>query len=699
VGDDAGGEHASDSIRQAREEIHGSIEAAITKLDEVAAQVEVPKLRERLADIRTLLRSDVFRVIVVGRFKTGKSTFLNALLGAAERRVDLGDSEGPLPSHRNPATAVLTDIRYAEDAYLRVIRYDGSAEEWSIERFLREGRVRASEEETIRFFSDIRQFELGYPSTILRSGVTLTDSPGTSDVAHREEITREAIGRSDAAVFLLRSDMLAGMDERGFLRDVTNSGARTFIVVNLMNEDTADDAELLAFIWDRLVVSRRPDLATAPRDFPGQHIFLVQARQALRGRARRDDELLRASGLPAFEQTLYRFLLHDRIDQHIGKFLRETEMVAEKLATLVTRREKNLATAQSAVIERIHTIEPKLENAKAKRESLRFLFDRYESSTKAAALEAFRDTMREFGKKLPGKLAQRPLKELEGMGGALAALSEEKRTAIGKELTGHIQEILYSQVQAWSRAPSDSPGLNRALEPELEALLTEAAKLIQEISTLLHEVQSASGADPDDDLEPAALGIDLTAVVEAQVRGEAFGAVAQGALTGGALGAILIATVGLNISGLIGSAIFSLVGVALNPLVILAVIVASILGLGAVLPGRGIESQVKKGAVAATLPLILTDASLQKGIEKAVVDAYRKVTQPILKVVDSAIGTEADALESMIKIAHTEKSEKERLLGEIATIKQNRWMANEDMSHARVRLAQLSGARSNAMAG
>ncbi len=49
------------------------------------------------------LREGVFRLLVLGDLKRGKSTFLNALLG-----------ERILPSDVNPCTALLTVLRYGE---------------------------------------------------------------------------------------------------------------------------------------------------------------------------------------------------------------------------------------------------------------------------------------------------------------------------------------------------------------------------------------------------------------------------------------------------------------------------------------------------------------------------------------------------------------------------------------------------------
>src|ERR687886_1231142 len=60
------------------------------------------------------LRSGVFRLLVLGDMKRGKSTFLNALIG-----------ENLLPSDVNPCTALLTVLRYGPEKKVTVYFKEG----------------------------------------------------------------------------------------------------------------------------------------------------------------------------------------------------------------------------------------------------------------------------------------------------------------------------------------------------------------------------------------------------------------------------------------------------------------------------------------------------------------------------------------------------------------------------------------------
>ena len=79
------------------------------------------ELERDIEDIKlasTNLREGVFRLLVLGDMKRGKSTFLNALIG-----------ENILPSDVNPCTAILTVLRYGLEKKVTVYFNDDTAPE------------------------------------------------------------------------------------------------------------------------------------------------------------------------------------------------------------------------------------------------------------------------------------------------------------------------------------------------------------------------------------------------------------------------------------------------------------------------------------------------------------------------------------------------------------------------------------------
>src|SRR5262249_53116412 len=94
---DEGASSLSDAVATARRAYEHDIDAVISQLTTVVDEEELPAFSERFAAIHAHLHGELFQLFVVGRMKTGKSTFINALLGNTDRPVSGAAAMGPLP--------------------------------------------------------------------------------------------------------------------------------------------------------------------------------------------------------------------------------------------------------------------------------------------------------------------------------------------------------------------------------------------------------------------------------------------------------------------------------------------------------------------------------------------------------------------------------------------------------------------------
>lgn len=78
---------------------------------------------EKLTELQQDIKNDFFVVVVLGEFKRGKSTFINALIGN-----DL------LPTDVLPETATINALIYNEKPELEIIMQDESVECGQVER-------------------------------------------------------------------------------------------------------------------------------------------------------------------------------------------------------------------------------------------------------------------------------------------------------------------------------------------------------------------------------------------------------------------------------------------------------------------------------------------------------------------------------------------------------------------------------------
>jgi hypothetical protein len=173
-------------------------------LTETSASVVSPsaseeKLLKALAGLRHRLAAGRFQLAVLGQFKRGKSTLLNALLG-----VDA------LPTGVVPVTAIPTFLEDAPTTRLRVTFTAGRFEESHANSplMLRE-RLSAfvSEGGNPRNISGVSRVEVFLPSELLARGLVLIDTPGVgSTFRHNTAAADAVLAECDAALFVVSPD-------------------------------------------------------------------------------------------------------------------------------------------------------------------------------------------------------------------------------------------------------------------------------------------------------------------------------------------------------------------------------------------------------------------------------------------------------------------------------------------------------------
>jgi small GTP-binding protein len=220
------------------EQVRGILIALRDALGRFGADVAPGDLRT-LDDIIAHL-DELFLLVIAGEFNSGKSSFINALLG------DKVVAEGVTPT---------TDR-------ITLLRYGDEPAEQTLEEFL---------------------LERDFPAEVLRR-LTIVDTPGTNAIIRRhEELTRDFIPRADLVLFITSADRPFTESERAFLSAIQEWGKKIVIVLN--KADMLEEHELeqvMTFIRD----NARDLLGMTPEIFP------VSARGAQRARGATPDEAL-----------------------------------------------------------------------------------------------------------------------------------------------------------------------------------------------------------------------------------------------------------------------------------------------------------------------------------------------------------------------------------------------------------------------
>jgi GTP-binding protein EngB required for normal cell division len=258
------------------------------------------RYRNALAELRARLLAGRLHVAVLGQFKRGKSSFLNALLG-----------EAVLPTGVVPLTAIATFIRWAAAPSIRVIYRDDRPEDefrTSDTAQLREQLARfVTEEGNPRNRLQVARVDLYYPAPILRQGIVLIDTPGIgSGLRHNTDAALAVLPECDAGFFILSADPPITEAELLYLDRVRSEIARLFFVLNKIDYLAPEEREAAAAFLRKSLREH----ASAEADVP---IFSLSARQALAARRSGDAGGLARSGLAAIEHHLVAFLAREKV--------------------------------------------------------------------------------------------------------------------------------------------------------------------------------------------------------------------------------------------------------------------------------------------------------------------------------------------------------------------------------------------------
>lgn len=329
-------------VREALSRLHRlALERGSTFAAEVAQDAE-----RRLAENR-------FNLVVLGEFKRGKTTFINGLVGAEL-----------LPSAVVPLTSVVTLVTYGEEPGATVEFQGGQSRALALEDLPDYVTERGNPRNT----KGVRLVTVRYPSSYLRDGLCIVDTPGVGSVyQHNTDTAYSFLPRADAGVFLLTSDPPISAQERAYLKDVRRQVPRLFFLLNKVDRHSAEELrEALEFTRGVL----REEL-----EEEGLQIQPVSARQALEARLEGDAAALEASGLPAFERELRRFLAEDRARVAVEAATRRGLALVEELQSGLGLERRATALPLETLRSRMDAFEGKMREIQEQRQEDLLLAD------------------------------------------------------------------------------------------------------------------------------------------------------------------------------------------------------------------------------------------------------------------------------------------------------------------------------------
>jgi GTPase Era involved in 16S rRNA processing len=320
----------------------------VSRFQQLAAVAEGVGMVTLARDIRTTripkLESERFHLVVLGEFNHGKSTFVNALLGA-----DI------LPVGITPTTASINHVVYAPQPTARVVLLSGES------KHLEASQVKEWVTVAGGHASEVSYVEVGFPSDLLQNNVVLVDTPGVNDLnEQRAEVTYGYVPRADAVVFLLDAGQALKDSEREFLRSRVFEAARERLIFVLGKMDmlSADEKPAVIDYVKKGLAKMIPD----PVVFPLSAKDWAKSRDA-------------QSGMPELMQYLERFLARDRAQVILDNAAADATRTAAYLENNLGVRMRAYDLDITELELRINAVREQLDTSKRKLDELHVRID------------------------------------------------------------------------------------------------------------------------------------------------------------------------------------------------------------------------------------------------------------------------------------------------------------------------------------
>jgi predicted GTPase len=339
----------------------------LEQLRSIAVSSGNPPWCNKIESMLARIRTDCFRVLVVGQFKRGKSTFINAMLG---KKI--------LPATAIPCTATIHQLKYGPEprAFIYRVSVNGGnpseAEEIDIGLVSGSGFSSGVGEQGLGTIQpgqgdaacEYEKIEICWPLDLLKNGVEIIDSPGLNESGTREKTTMDFVPKADAIIFVMACDQLGTRTEMDFIKNVLKPMGHEdiFFICNRIDQIQENQRdELVDWAHERL------DALVTSSD---QRIFFTNSAGALMGREKGEETLIESSGIKAFEKAIAEFLARQKGQAKLRALSVGIRELVRKFRRKVMEMEAMANTSKEDLIQRVQRAKEPYDILKRRREQI-----------------------------------------------------------------------------------------------------------------------------------------------------------------------------------------------------------------------------------------------------------------------------------------------------------------------------------------
>ena len=315
-----------------------TVATGMARLDNICHKINMDLQAETLKKSNTKLIEHTFSVGIMGEFRRGKSTVINALLG-----------QSVVPSDIVPCSATLNYIKWDTNKRAEINFKDGTKKEVSVDEL--SNYVTKITKESQAMAETVESAVVYYPCTFCQNGVQIIDTPGLNDDERMTAISENVIPTLDAIIMVLVPDSPFSQSEAEFVRNkvmASDLGKLIFVVNKIDIVDEDDRPRLLESIKDKIQSSVLEKMAliygqdsdefnNAKVKLGDVKIIPVSAKRALKGKINGNNEILEDSGYLEFESVLATMLTEERgileLLQPVNQVLSTSKMALDNIKT------------------------------------------------------------------------------------------------------------------------------------------------------------------------------------------------------------------------------------------------------------------------------------------------------------------------------------------------------------------------------
>lgn len=438
-------------------------------LNMVEVEATIRQLEERIS-------TDSFKVLVVGEFNRGKSTFINALL-----------RQEVLPAYSTPTTATINEVKWG-DKSKAILYYKKSTsgsqklpQEIPVDKIEEYVVIKDSSKKEAKE-SPYEKVELLWPLELCRNGVEIIDSPGLNENEVRQQVTVDYLSRVDAVLFILSCEQLGpSISEDKMIELLRNCGHEDiFFICNRFNDIRKKEEQ------ERVKQHGLSQFSNLTKQ-GANGIFFITAVDALEGYLNNDMNRVDSSGIKLVEHSLAMFLAKDRGRVKIVRLEKVFRMSIEESRKIIPQRESMLRTDLQTLEKRYADAQESLRSLEKERGSIVRRISNFREDIKESVRGKARQLLTQVGDKIDEWVSEYTIQESIKLFSKDIFNMEAAAKRVVEEVTQYLSSKVEKEFTQWQRQELQ-PFLGSRLDNLFEELENKAGNFFSDLDRVRIEV-------------------------------------------------------------------------------------------------------------------------------------------------------------------------------------------------------------------